>query len=146
MATLRKKHDTVKSVNTEIVQIIPPRREHLYKPGQSGNPAGRKKGSRNKLGEAFLSELLADFEDYGAAAIADCRKEDPAAYCRIIAAIIPKELDTTDEERLLEKFLEEFTTVEEIKEFRKTIGHLALEQSAGEEGAATATRRKSNRV
>ena len=29
-----------------------------WKPGESGNPAGRPKGSRNKLGEEFITEVL----------------------------------------------------------------------------------------
>lgn len=31
-----------------------------FKPGQSGNPKGREKGSRNKLGEAFLEAMHDD--------------------------------------------------------------------------------------
>jgi len=45
----------VKAV-TEITETEQ-RPEHLYKPGQSGNPNGRPKGSRNKLGEAFIAAL-----------------------------------------------------------------------------------------
>lgn len=34
-----------------------------------GNPAGRSKGARSKLGEAFLDALLADFTERGVEAI-----------------------------------------------------------------------------
>lgn len=54
---------------------------------------GRPPGSRNKLGEAFISELHADFLENGAAVIKRLRAEDPKAYVNAIAKIIPKDLN-----------------------------------------------------
>lgn len=64
-----------------------------FKPGQSGNPAGRPKGSRNKLGEAFLEALHEDFEANGKSAIELCRVEKPDAYLKVIASILPKQAE-----------------------------------------------------
>ena len=63
----------------------------LFKKGQSGNPNGRPKGSKNKLSEDFVNALAADFERYGLWPIARVRRKDPAAYLRTIASLVPKE-------------------------------------------------------
>lgn len=68
-------------------------KKHQFKPGTVPNPKGRPKGSRNKLGEAFLEALHADFEEHGAATIARCRTEDPVAYVKVCASILPKDLN-----------------------------------------------------
>ncbi len=45
-------------------------------PGHTANPHGRVPGSRNRLSEAFISALCADFEEHGAEAIAEMRLTD----------------------------------------------------------------------
>jgi hypothetical protein len=62
-----------------------------FKPGQSGNPMGRPKGARNRLGTAFLEALEADFSEHGVDAIEKVRETKPEVYIRIIADLLPKE-------------------------------------------------------
>jgi hypothetical protein len=77
---------------------------------QSGNPAGRPKGSRNKLAEDFVAALYDDFQDHGSAAIAACRAEKPDVYVRVIASLLPRdvsikvqELDDLTDDQLMRK-------------------------------------------
>ena len=61
-----------------------------FLPGQSGNPAGRPKGSRHRISEAFLGALADDFEAHGAGVIQHVRERDPAAYLNVVARVLPK--------------------------------------------------------
>lgn len=66
-----------------------------FKPGQSGNPAGRPKGARGKLDQAFVEALYEDFKTGGAEAIRKCRDEKPDVYLNVIAKVVPKQVDVT---------------------------------------------------
>ena len=56
------------------------------------NGGGRKKGSRNRLTETFIAAIETDFADYGPEALAKLRADDPAAYLRIVASLVPRDL------------------------------------------------------
>lgn len=78
--------------------------------GFSGNPKGRPVGSRNKLGEAFIEDMLADWEANGPAAIVKVRTEKPDAYLKVVASILPRDLnvninqtDHMTDEQLIER-------------------------------------------
>ena len=57
------------------------------------NGGGRPKGSRNKLATEFIDALYADFQQNGADVIKRVARDEPAQYLRVIAQILPKELD-----------------------------------------------------
>jgi hypothetical protein len=60
-----------------------------FKPGQSGNPKGRPKGARNRLGTQFLEALEADFNKFGTLAIALVREKKPEVYIKVVADLLP---------------------------------------------------------
>ena len=68
-----------------------------WKPGQSGNPAGRPKGSRALLSEKFISALLEDFTEHGRLAMEKVRLKQPGIYLRVIASLVPRELHMKNE-------------------------------------------------
>src|SRR6516162_11109111 len=54
---------------------------------------GRQKGTRNKLSEAFLKDLHAEWERSGAATLKILAVENPAALAAIVAKVIPQAFD-----------------------------------------------------
>jgi hypothetical protein len=77
------------SKNAKTRGIIP----YRFPKGVSGNPGGSAKGYRKKLSAAFLRALAADFAEHGADALIATREKDPAAYARIVASLLPKEVE-----------------------------------------------------
>ena len=64
-----------------------------WKPGQSGNPAGRPKGSRGKLAEAFIADLYESWQENGKAAIKKVLDERPHEYLKIVASLMPRQVE-----------------------------------------------------
>jgi hypothetical protein len=57
------------------------------------NGGGRPKGSRNKLTTEFLDDLYAKWQEHGAEVLERVIRDDPAAFLRTVAQILPKEID-----------------------------------------------------
>ena len=68
-----------------------------WQPGQSGNPAGRPLGDRNKLSQKFILALHDDFEEHGATVVAKVREEYPQVYLQVIGKLVPRELHLRNE-------------------------------------------------
>lgn len=79
-----------------------------------GKPGpGRPKGSRNKLGEDFITALAEDFEANGVAVIQAVRDKKPEVYLKVVADLLPKDLnlnvnhfDTMTDEQMLRRFVQ----------------------------------------
>jgi len=56
------------------------------------NPRGRPRGARNRLSEEFIAELYNAFVANGRAAIERVVEEDPAAFLRIVASLVSKDI------------------------------------------------------
>jgi hypothetical protein len=76
-------------------QVNPAFEAQKFKPGQSGNPKGRPKGSRNKLSEAFLSDAMDAWTENGKAALKEMATDKPADFAKMIAGLVPKEMEVS---------------------------------------------------
>jgi hypothetical protein len=66
-----------------------------WKPGESGNPAGRPKGSRNKLSEEFFRDLCDAWQAFGKPALETMAMLYPVEFVRLVASLMPRELEAT---------------------------------------------------
>ena len=60
-----------------------------WKKGQSGNPAGRPKGSRDKLTESLYKEFLEHWGEHGMEAIDKMFKSKPEMYVQAAIRLVP---------------------------------------------------------
>ena len=58
----------------------------------TSNPGGSPEATRRLVNKAFLEALAEDFRQGGAEAIAKVRKTQPAAYMKICALLVPREM------------------------------------------------------
>ena len=107
----------------------PPPKETQWKPGQSGNPGGRPVAARTRLTAAFLNKLAEDFDTHGKKAIENCRKDNPAAYIKAIAALCPKEIE-------LKRPMEDMATEELIAALNALTSYLASQGDQSGTGEA----------
>ena len=91
---------------------------------------GRPKGSRNKLAEDFLSDVLEEWQAHGAAALSDMREKNPGDFVKMVAGLLPKDINLN-----LNDNLGELSDDELLGEIRKLTASLAPFIEAANAGA-----------
>ena len=79
---------------------VPKRINGKFAPGWSGNPGGSLEATRRSFNKDFLLALAADFKKHGAGAIEKVRKTQPAAYMKICALLVPREMQVEHTNRI----------------------------------------------
>lgn len=108
-----------------------------FLPGNSGF-SGRPKGSRNKLGEAFLTDMYADWQEHGAKVIESVRADKPDVYLKVVASILPRDLNVNINP------LEEATDdelIQRLRDLESVIRPFLGADGSGNAGEGTATPR-----
>ena len=63
-----------------------------FKQGVSGNPHGNRHRTRHLLNQEFMQALLLNFRHEGKKAIEKVARDQPAAYLKILALLVPREM------------------------------------------------------
>jgi hypothetical protein len=63
-----------------------------FKQGVSGNPYGNRHRTRHLLNQEFMQALLLNFRHQGKKAIEKVARNQPAAYLKILALLVPREM------------------------------------------------------
>jgi hypothetical protein len=110
-----------------------------FLPGFSGNPAGRPKGSRNKLAESFVDDVLAAWESQGRTCIQRMIDEHPQDFVKVVMSLLPRNLNVNFNP--IEQMTDE-QLVERIRKLDAAISPFldALDNAQGTSGAEGGSR------
>ena len=63
-----------------------------FAPGYSGNPGGSPEATRRAFNKRFLLDLAEDWQQHGREVFKRVRRESPAAYLKVCAMLVPREM------------------------------------------------------
>src|SRR5215468_2876585 len=75
-----------------VPQVINGRIRGRFSKGFSGNPGGSPEATRRAFNKRFLLDLAEDWQRHGREVFKRVRRESPAAYLKVCAMLVPKEM------------------------------------------------------
>src|SRR5215831_14863266 len=81
-------------------RVINGRINGRFASGHSGNPGGSPEATRRAFNKRFLLDLAEDWQQHGREVFKRVRRESPAAYLKVCAMLVPKEMKVEHQGRL----------------------------------------------
>jgi hypothetical protein len=75
-------------------------RKMTFQQGVSGNPGGNRHRTRHLLNQEFMEALLLNFRHEGKKAIEKVAREQPGVYLKILALLVPREMQIEHTNRI----------------------------------------------
>ena len=75
-----------------VPQVTNGRIKGRFAPGCSGNPGGSPEATRRAFNKRFLLDLAEDWQQHGREVFKRVRRESPAAYLKVCALLVPREM------------------------------------------------------
>src|SRR5215813_3481743 len=126
-------------------KVINGRIKGRFASGYSGNPGGSPEATRRAFNKRFLLDLAEDWQQHGREVFKRVRRESPAAYLKVCAMLVPREMQIehtggvkamTDEQ--LERSLE---LIEEMIAKRDAAANAKVVEGVAEPAAPPAPRK-----
>src|SRR5262245_53820207 len=96
-----------------------------FAPGHSGNPGGSPEATRRAFNKRFLLDLAEDWQQHGREVFKRVRRESPAAYLKVCAMLVPREMQVEHSGGV------KAMTTEQIERGIELIKGMLAEQEAG---------------
>jgi hypothetical protein len=101
-----------------------------WQAGQSGNPNGRPKGTKDAITKAFVDDVTEDWGKNGPAALIAAREKNPGEYCRMVASLLPKDQNLKVDDGRQSPFLDLLKQMNEEPGLEKEVARLKAENAA----------------
>jgi hypothetical protein len=93
--TAKTGHQSILQADQAFVHVennaVDMERKMTFQQGVSGNPGGNRHRTRHLLNQEFMQALLLHFRQHGKKAIEKVAREQPAAYLKVLALLVPRE-------------------------------------------------------
>ena len=113
---------------------MPKRINGKFAPGYSGNPGGSPEATRRAFNKRFLLDLAEDWQQHGREVFKRVRRESPAAYLKVCAMLVPKEMKVEHSQSLKSMSDEELEAA--IEYVRAMLAEQAAEEAKVIAGSA----------
>src|SRR5690349_10592255 len=101
-----------------------------FEKGKSGNPAGRPRGTRDSITQAFLKDLDKHWRQHGPEAIAAAAEQQPALFLKVVASLLPRDVQISAADSFLEALKEINAARQQLRALGAPVGEVSEQPPA----------------